>query len=355
MEKIKTLLADDSALIRRAISRVITSDQRFDEPDTASDGVEAVRILNEKKYDVVVLDIEMPKQDGIETLKKIMAMEVPVPVVMFSSLTQKNTTTSVQCLELGAIDVVGKPSQVLGTSLDVLKDELLQKLYNASKVPTSKLKQLAKISGTLGKHETGEVRVIHKTPEKYTAEAVLIGISTGGPQTLQSLLTMMPENLNVGVVIAQHMPKGFTKPMAERLDKYCCFDVKEAEDGDLIKPGRIIIGKAGDHITFNKRGEHYSISLTRQPPKLYYPSVDVMFESASSVFTQKVVAVVMTGMGNDGTMGARPLKNKGKHTIIAQDEESSVIYGMPKSIVENKLADKISSLDDMIKTIIESL
>ena len=354
MKKIKALIADDSALMRRAVIKMLSYDPRFDEPDIARDGIEVLERIKEKKYDVVSLDVEMPRQNGIETLKKIMELDEPVPVVMFSSLTQKNTSTSVQCLELGAIDVIGKPSKMMGTSLDSLKEELITKLFNASQVPLIKLKQLATMSRILTKKVEEKALEIPEKKERRT-EAVLIGISTGGPQSLQSLLPKLPENIEVGMVIAQHMPPGFTKPMAERLNKYCKNLVKEAEDGEIIEPGKILVGKSGEHVTFYKKDGVYGVSIRRFPTRPYYPSVDLMFESAAETFEKKIIAIVMTGMGNDGMEGAKALKKKGKHHIIAQDEKSSVIYGMPRAIVENNLADEVVSLNNMAEAILRNL
>ena len=354
MKKIKVLVTDDSPLMRRVVTKIIASDKRFEHPDFAKDGLEACEMVQKNSYDAITLDIEMPKLNGIETLSRIMQLERPVPVVMLSSLTQKNADTTVKCLELGAIDCIGKPGKILGGSLDELEEELLTKLSQAATVSLATLKTMAKTASLL--HRSQE----HRAPQSLKAgkgktKAVLIGISTGGPQALQQLLPTIPEDFPVGVVVAQHMPTGFTKSMADRLNDHCPCEVKEAEEGDIIKPGRIIIGRAGDHILFRKDGPYYVVSLSKEPKARYYPAVDVMFESASKTFKEKVVAVVMTGMGDDGSVGAVSLRKGGCHYIIAQDEASSILYGMPKSIVQKKLADEVASLNDMLSTITKNL
>ncbi len=355
MEKIKVLITDDSPLMRRVITKIITSDSRYEEPDFAKDGMEALEMVQKNTYHAVTLDIEMPRLNGIETLTRIMQLREPVPVVMLSSLTQKNADTTVKCLELGAIDCIGKPGKILGGSLEELEEELLSKLALAAAVPQETLKAMARTASLL--HSTQQKRAPSSLTAGGTrkAQAVLIGISTGGPQSLQQFLPSVPGDFPVGIVVAQHMPVGFTKSMAERLNEHCPCEVKEAEEGDIVKPGRIIIGKAGEHITFRKDGPYYVISLTKEPKARYYPAVDVMFESAARTFKGKVVAVVMTGMGNDGTEGAKVLKRNKAHYIIAQDETSSIIYGMPKSIVEAKLSDEVASLDNMLPVITKNL
>ncbi len=353
MDKIKVLVVDDSPFVQRTLKRMLESDPEIEVIDTASDGVEALEKIEVKKPDVITLDVEMPRMDGLSALEKIMEMKNPIPVIMVSSLTTEGAETTLKALEIGAIDFIPKPSSMFSLSLEKIRDDLIQKIKAASKVDVKIIKIKRLIEATRKKF----VKISKKArEEKSKYDVVLIGISTGGPPALQKLLPELPSDLPVGIVIAQHMPPGFTKSLADRLNRMSQINVKEAEDGDQIKKGTVLIGKAGFHVKFRKRFGRYVVRISEEPKDaLYHPSVDIMFKSALETFEPgRVLAIIMTGMGNDGSKYLKEMKEKG-FKIIAESKETCAIYGMPKAAVETGCVDRIVPLYDMAKVIVEEV
>ncbi len=360
MKKIKVLVVDDSPLVRKRIKSFLESDPEIEVVDVAKDGVEALEKINMVKPDVVTLDIEMPRMDGIETLKRIMSRKDPIPCIMVSSLTKEGTKISLKALDLGAFDVITKPSAGLLFDAEKIAKQLVEKVKEAKKVDPRKLSIERRLSDLI-RDIKGDVKEEYKLKENFSREksrykVVLIGISTGGPPALQKLLPSFPENFPIPIIVAQHMPEGFTAALAERLDKYCRLKVKEAENGDPLISGIIIIGKAGYHLKFRKRFGREEILLDKEPKEaLYHPSVDVMFQSASEVFKDgKVLAVIMTGMGSDGARSLPLLKRNGAK-IFSESKETCAIFGMPKAAIETGCVDKVLPLHKMAEAIMKEV
>jgi len=332
-DPVRVLVVDDSSFMRKALSGLLSSDPEIQVVGTAPDGRFVLRKLEQLQPDVVTLDIEMPGMDGITTLSKIMC-DHPVPVLMVSSLTQEGAAVTLNALSLGAVDFVPKPSGQISLDIENARAEIIAKVKAAAKAD---LKNLAK----------GRIRVAAQAPEIAAAAAerpaaqarpvgpvariVAIGVSTGGPQTLMGILPQLPANLAAPVMIVQHMPEGFTRTFAERLDQACMLAVKEAEDGDALGNGRAYLAPGGSHMTVT-RGR--TIRISKEPyDTLHKPSVDVMMESVINVFGASAIGVLLTGMGKDGAESMVKLRRRGGHTI-AESAQTAIVYGMPREAVE---------------------
>ncbi len=333
--KIKVLVVDDSAFMRKALSMMLESDPEIEVVATARDGSEAIDKIKTLKPDIVTLDVEMPRMDGLTALKIIMK-ECPLPVLMVSSLTTEGAKVTLEALKLGAVDFI--PKQLSYVSLDIvkIKDELIQKVKS---IVNSKF-----IRRKIYKYEVESIGKEKFKPVKKEFELVAIGVSTGGPVSLQEVLSKIPADFPVGIVIAQHMPPNFTRLLAERLNSISKIEVREASDGDVVRAKLALVAQGGRNLIFEKNGGDKIVRIVDFPDTLYKPSVDLMMSSASDVFGDKVLGVIMTGMGKDGLEGLRKVKEKGGY-VIAQDEETSVVWGMPKAVVDAGLADSILPLE----------
>lgn len=360
MKQIKVLVVDDSVFMRQAISRMINSDAEITVIDTAKNGKDAIEKIKALSPDIVTMDVEMPVMTGIEALKVIMS-EHPVPVIMLSSLTSEGAQLTLDALSLGAADFIAKRSNTLSAETYSIQQELIDKIKHVYSSPLLKRKHArARISKELAKaeneqSETQTSRPVHtalhaaittgrKRPAPSFFHLAIIGISTGGPLALQNVIPKLPANLPVPLVVVQHMPPHFTKSLAERLDRASKVKVKEAEDGELLMNGTVYVAPGGRHIMVNKSRK---LILSDEPlPVLYKPCVDVFALSAAEVYGGKILSVIMTGMGRDGMESYKKIASLGGY-IIAQDEQSCVVYGMPKSVVDAGIADEIVSLNDM--------
>lgn len=356
----KILVADDSALMRRILCDIITSDERFEVADMASDGEETLNLIKKNKYDTVILDVNMPKKSGIEVLKEIRKQRISVKVVMVSTLTKEGAAVTLEALELGAVDFAHKPSSIL----DAKAEEYRQKLLDILRVTTS-MGGPAKIrtdseTGILKKRtRINEVRT-PKEKERFrltkNKKLVAIASSTGGPKALQSIIPKLPAGLDAPVVVVQHMPKGFTESLAERLNGISELGVKEAKEGDVLEKGNVYIARGGSHLKMKQVGEQTVLQFSDEAPREgVKPCANFLYESIIDTDYEQVVCVVMTGMGTDGTEGIRNLIDKQgnkKIVVLAQDEESCVVYGMPRSVVKAGLADEIVPLESIAKEII---
>lgn len=339
-DTIKVLVVDDSPFMRRAITRMITSEPGIDIVGQATNGAEALSLIAELRPDVVTMDIEMPVMDGLTALKRIMA-ERPLPVIMMSTLTQTGSSATLQALELGAFDFVPKPESSM---LDVftVQHELTSKIKEASRprrkassVPAPALTSMASTVPAAPAESRPTSRI----------ELVAIGISTGGPPALQAVLPQLPADFPVPVLVVQHMPPGFTRSLAERLDRLCGVRVKEAEQGEHLEPATVYIAPAGWHLTLktDSRGHYVQLIDSSDSKTWHKPSVDVMMASVAMTYGPRALGLIMTGMGNDGTAGAGAMKRVGA-PIWAQDEESCVVYGMPRAVYESGVVDKVLAL-----------
>lgn len=345
---IRVLIVDDSIFIRKILTDLLSLDTEIEVIGEAKNGQDAVGKVKQLKPDVVTMDVEMPKLNGIEALKIIME-ECPVPVIMLSTLTSEGAQSTLTALEYGAVDFVQKPMGVFDLNSNSNKNEIVNKVKIASKA------KICKHDKFLSKSNTYNFCDIKS--KKLNTSIVAIGISTGGPRALQYILPQIPKNLPASFLIVQHMPPKFTKSLADRLNNISHVTVKEAEDGEKVKPGFVYIAPGGFHLRVKEIDRNVVIDLGKdEQVSGHRPSADVLFNSLSDLkMTSNIIGVIMTGMGTDGTRGAVNLKQKKKSFILAQDEESSVVYGMPKSVLKAGVTNEVVSLDRIIDVIINRL
>lgn len=343
-QPIKVLVTDDSAYIRKVITEMLSSDSRIQVVGTARNGLDALEKVVELEPDVVTLDLIMPELDGVGFLREQMKRKrLPVIVV---SIASENGALVVSALEAGALDFVQKPTALASERVFEIQKDLIQKVITAASVEPMKLP--VGIAIPEGALPTKKV-----TP---VVDAVVMGISTGGPQALTRLIPRLPADFPVPMAIVLHMPVGYTTLFAARLNEISSLEVIEASEGDEMLPGRVLLAPAGRHLSFLRLHDHRVISHLDLRPldTLHRPSVDVLFQSAAEVYGGRLLGVVMTGMGNDGTAGSAWIKAQGG-TILAEADESCVVFGMPRSVIEAGLADEVVPLDRMAEAILERI
>lgn len=347
MKNVKVLVVDDSAFMRKVLTDIIAAEPHMEVIGTAKNGKEALEMIRELKPDVVTLDIEMPIMDGLTALE-IAMKETPVPIVMLSSLTKEGADATLKALELGAVDFIAKPSSVFKVSTDDVKLQLLEKINMASRI---KLRPKRAPIPSVQRPKVPSVYLGTNMIKKIVA----IGTSTGGPKALQAVIPLLPKNLDAPVLVVQHMPAGFTKSLAERLNNLSDITVKEAEHGDVLKAGWCYIAPGDQHLRVTKEGNQYRIVLgSGATVSGHKPSCDAMFESLAAIGARNVIAVIMTGMGADGAKGLVKIKEN-NNTVIAQDEESCVVFGMPKSAIKLNCVDRIVPLDAITDEILKAM
>jgi two-component system chemotaxis response regulator CheB len=355
-EPIRVMVVDDSSFMRKTIERMLITDD-IKVVGLARDGADALEKIPTLKPDIVTLDVEMPKMDGLTCLKRIMA-ECPLPVLMVSSLTQEGAKATLEALALGAVDFISKEKNFSAGDGNVLslQSELQDKIRKLARSPKFRFasRPIAHAS-----HQPSIVQAaqpVHAVPHKSgetafpafpKADMIVLGCSTGGPKALQDFLPFLPKNLPVPMLIVQHMPTSFTKPFADRLNSICQLEVKEASNGDIPKAGHVYIAPGGIHMHIKSHLGKYIIELNPEPANtLHRPSVDVLFQSAHDSVNVQMLAVILTGMGSDGAQGMKKLKSKGTYTM-AEAESSCVVYGMPKSAVELGCVDVVVPVQEM--------
>ncbi|MHC8325647.1 protein-glutamate methylesterase/protein-glutamine glutaminase [Pseudomonas sp. LB1P83] len=375
---VKVLVVDDSGFFRRRVSEILSADPNIQVVGTATNGKEAIDQALALKPDVITMDYEMPMMDGITAVRHIM-QRCPTPVLMFSSLTHEGARVTLDALDAGAVDFLPKNFEDISRNPEKVKQLLCEKILSISRsnrrantysapapvaapapmpAPSSVSSygssapaRPAPASIPARTHAPASAGPSSPAPKRKAYKLVAIGTSTGGPVALQRVLTQLPANFPAPIVLIQHMPAAFTKAFAERLDKLCRISVKEAEDGDILRPGLALLAPGGKQMMIDGRG---AVKILPGDERLNYkPCVDITFGSAAKSYGDKVLAVVLTGMGADGREGARLLKQGGS-AIWAQDEASCVIYGMPMAIVKADLADAIYGLDDIGKHLVEA-
>ncbi|MEB2519117.1 chemotaxis response regulator protein-glutamate methylesterase [Pseudomonas sp. YuFO20] len=372
---VKVLVVDDSGFFRRRVSEILSADVNIQVVGTATNGKEAIDQALALKPDVITMDYEMPMMDGITAVRHIM-QRCPTPVLMFSSLTHEGARVTLDALDAGAVDFLPKNFEDISRNPEKVKQLLCEKILSISRsnrrvssysapAPVAAPAQAPTPASTIGFGSSAPVRQApapiparapahppsSPAPKRKAYKLVAIGTSTGGPVALQRVLTQLPANFPAPIVLVQHMPAAFTKAFAERLDKLCRIHVKEAEDGDILRPGLALLAPGGKQMMVDGRG---AVKILPGDERLNYkPCVDITFGSAAKSYGDKVLAVVLTGMGADGREGARLLKQSGS-SIWAQDEASCVIYGMPMAIVKAELADAVYALDDIGRHIVEA-
>jgi two-component system, chemotaxis family, protein-glutamate methylesterase/glutaminase len=353
---IRVLVADDSAFMRYVVSKELSADPSIQVVGTARDGLDALQKVSELEPDVVTMDLEMPRMDGLTALGRIMA-ENPVPVVLLSSLTQEGASVTIRGLEMGAADFVTKPSAVQAASSTETWQQLTAKVRAASRLDARRLGGRHRMTprpteGALLAHPLAHQLVRHQEQPTKPANLVVVGTSTGGPRALFDVIPSLPKSLCAAVLVVQHMPPGFTRSLASRLNDVSALDVREAEDGETIALGQALLAPGDFHMIVKRGGR---IGLDRSPSiHGVRPAVDLTFESAASVFGSRTVGVVLTGMGRDGTAGALSIKRAGG-VVLAEDESSCVVYGMPRSVFEAGAVDKVVRLEHVADAIIHAV
>ena len=354
------LVVDDSALIRRIISDIIRADGRFQVKDIARNGLEGLeRLLNNKGvYDAVILDINMPKMNGLELLEEILKAKIKVPVIIVSTLVKEGAAETIKALELGAFDFVLKPDSYAKVREEDFKNNLIRSLEAATKLPTSQpsLEDMPeKITGLRSCVNTRKLIYPKKTGSENGRVLVALACSTGGPKALQTVIPRLPHKLGAGMLIVQHMPEGFTKSLADRLQENCLINIKEADDGNIIKENQLYIAKGGYQLRVKEQSGENFISLEKDPPRGgLRPCADIMYESLIGSSYDKIICVVLTGMGSDATAGIRRLKQTNNVYVIAQDEPTCTVYGMPKMVIEAGLADEVLPLGQIAGAIVKA-
>jgi two-component system, chemotaxis family, protein-glutamate methylesterase/glutaminase len=342
-EALRVLVVDDSALMRKLIPQILERDSSIHVVGTAMDGAFALKKIAELKPNVVTLDLEMPRMDGIETLKEI-TRRFKLPVIVVSAHTTAGATATFKALSMGAFDFVAKPHDALSANLEPIAAELINKIKVAAHAELTKIRP--ELEPVL------HVKVRKSLQARPPARKVIaLGISTGGPNALQYLLAQLPADFPAAILIVQHMPEGFTELFARRLDECCNIDVREAQSGDLLLAGRALVCPGNRHMKVRRLPLGDIVALSDDPRvNGHRPSVDVLFRSVANEFGQDAVAVLMTGMGEDGAEGMNAIKSMGGMTI-AQSEDSCVVYGMPKAAIERGYANRIVPLDALANTL----
>ncbi|MYL70995.1 chemotaxis-specific protein-glutamate methyltransferase CheB [Halobacillus litoralis] len=345
MKQLRVLIVDDSAFMRRILTDILEKDYRIMVVGTARNGKDCLDKLDTLRPDVVTMDIEMPVMDGLEALQKIMESS-PLPVVMVSSLTQEGAESTMKAMSLGAVDFIQKPSGSISLDMEKVDKDVVRKVLIAGEAkvkPPSTIISSKKVRAPDDMKEEGHL--------------IAVGTSTGGPRALQEVLTSLPGNLPAPILVVQHMPKGFTKSLAERLDRLSEISVKEAEHMEEIHKGVAYIAPGGYHMEVVKDNQRLRIHLHESSPlNGHRPSVNVMFSSIANLPGFSTTTVIMTGMGADGLEGILAMKEQGRNVFtIAEDESTCVVYGMPKAIVKSGLADDVRKLNEISRSIVESL
>jgi two-component system chemotaxis response regulator CheB len=345
---VRVLVVDDSAFIRKVLTQMLRRSPFIDVVGTARDGEEALQLVEQLRPDVVTLDLIMPGVDGVEFLRRQMAKD-PIPVVI-CSIAHESGEAALEAFDAGAVELVQKPTALATDRIYEIADELVAKVKTAATVKMARA-PIPSIAAEAARAEPISLAATRRQPQ---VEIVVLGISTGGPQALRQLIPRLPASFPVPIAIVLHMPVGYTEMYAQRLNDISALEVVEAREGDLVRPGAVFVAPAGRHLTFTRAGDAtIRAHLDMRPfDTAHRPSVDVLFQSAADIFGDRVLGVVMTGMGNDGLVGSAHIKAKGGR-IVVEAESSCVVYGMPRVVSEALLSDRVAALDDMAQTIVE--
>mgnify|MGYP005850128015 CR=1 FL=1 len=341
---VRVLVVDDSAFMRYVISKELSADPAIEVAGAARDGMDALEKIAQLRPDVVTLDLEMPRMDGLTALETIMD-EIPVPVILLSSLSQEGASVTIRGLELGAVDFVPKPPPIHASSSRSTWEQLLAKVKGAAGLDVRRLRARVRGASRRVARQTLPAR-----GDRRVGKLVVLGSSTGGPRALFDVVPRLPADLPAALLVVQHMPAGFTRSLAARLNEVARLEVREAVDGDEIKGGLALVAPGDYHMAVRRGG---MVSLDKSPPiHGVRPAVDVTMESAASVYGAATIGVVLTGMGSDGTRGALSIKRAGG-TVIAEDESTCVVYGMPRCVREAGAADRIVRLNRVADAIVQ--
>ncbi len=351
----KVLVIDDSALMRRVISDIINQDENLTVGGTANNGITALENLKSgEKYDILLIDIKMPKMDGVTLLREMHVAHIRIPSIIVSSIASETGAETIEALELGALDFIKKPISSIGEHFNEFREDLLQKVYIAAGIDVTR--------SSIHPKEEPVKKPVSATPfprrshtVKKGSKLVVIASSTGGPKALQSVVPFFPADFPYPIVIVQHMPAGFTKSLAQRLDEMSPIRVKEAEDGEELKAGNVYIAMGGKQCELVcKPGGAYVFSENDKPPRGgLRPCADIFFESLVDASFEEIICGVLTGMGADGCSGISLIRNTFNVKCVAQNEDTCVVYGMPRSVVEAGVADKVVPLDGVTAMLIK--
>lgn len=355
--KKKVLVVDDSALMRRVVCDIILEDEEFEVEDTAANGLEALELLMKKSYSCVILDVNMPKMSGIELLKELNKRRISAKIIMNSTMTKEGARITIEALELGAIDFIHKPDGILQARADTYKQSLKTALKGA--VIARPFYQSKKTDRYFDRGvKSGNTQAIKLRNSEVVAGEKLVAIasSTGGPKALADVITKLPKNLAAPILIVQHMPPGFTNSLAERLNSLSELPVKEAEEGDILRKGHVYVARGGKHLKVKRNRERNALVLSDEPPREgVKPCANYMYESLVDLNYKQIICVVLTGMGSDGTKGILQLQTKKLTHVIAQSENTCVVYGMPRAIVTAGAANEIVPLDEIAEKITKNV
>ncbi len=347
--KIRVVVVDDSALIRKVLKQLLETAPDIEVVGVAPDPIVAREIIRDTEPDVITLDVEMPKMDGLEFLSRLMRLK-PTPVVMVSSLTARGSEVTLKALELGAVDFVAKPKFDIQNGMQESAREIVEKVRIAANARVARSKPL----DTSPANSADVVLPVSLSRVSATEKLIIVGASTGGTEAIKAFLTRMPADCP-GILIAQHMPEAFTKSFAQRLDSQCKITVSEAQGGERILPGHAYIAPGHSHLLVARSGANFVTELSQAPPvNRHRPSVDVLFRSAANVVGRNALGVILTGMGKDGASGMLEMKQAGAHTF-AQDEATCVVFGMPREAIALGGVDEVVPLDDMASRVLSRL
>ena len=347
---LRVLVVDDSAYVRKVVREMLSRSPFIEVVGVARDGREGLELTKQLKPDVVTCDLIMPELDGVGFVREQM-LRTPVPIIIMS-IADENAEAVLNALDSGAVDFLQKPTALASEKILEISNELIEKVKAAGNISVERIQSSTssgRLTSSAGKPAPSEVVV-----GSHSVDIVVLGISTGGPQALKSLIPQLPADFPVPVALVMHMPVGYTQMYARRLDELSPLNVREATEGDAVRPGVVLIAAAGKHMTFRRRPDGTVVTHldTRPLDTLHRPSVDVMFQSAAETFRDRVLAVVMTGMGSDGKQGAAWIKSQGG-LVYTESEETCVVYGMPATVVEAGLSDRSIPLGRLAQVIRE--
>lgn len=342
------LVVDDSALMRRVMCDIINSDSKFQATDVCRDGLEAYERLKTTHYDGVLLDVNMPRMGGLELLKKLQEEKIRANVIMVSTVTVKDAEVTILAMELGAVDFVTKPTNIIEAKGETFKNMLLSVL--SAVLRTQSVVRTTRMTGVIHRNP-----IQKRTPSQNGNKLIVLACSTGGPKSLQSVIPYLPRNLDAPMVLVQHMPMGFTKSMANRLNELSEISVKEAEAEDVLQKGWVYVAPGGKHMEIAKMPDGRHKVVLNDMPAIggLKPCADITYDSLRKTGYDEIVCVVLTGMGADGTKGILSLERSKPVHVIAQDAQSCVVYGMPKAIYEAGAVDEVVPLTDVASTIVK--
>lgn len=375
-DKKKILIIDDSALMRRLISDIIETDKRLTVSDFAVNGLEAFDLVTRgtKNYDCILLDINMPKMNGIQFLEQLNKLKIRQKIIVVSTVAKEGAVETVRCLELGAFDFVTKPDSFMEARNDAFRQMILTAVRAATNLDIG-IPGKQENSQTDSPKKTGERRIVTSAakalydvtaaPVKRTAhraaapgskKLVALACSTGGPKALQSVIPKLPAELDAPVILVQHMPEGFTKSLSDRLNELSKINVKEAAEGDILRKGTVYIAKGGSQMRVIRKGGEFQITETVEPARNgLRPCADIMYESLMNLDFDDITCVVLTGMGGDGTLGIKQLNGKKNIYVIAQNEATCTVYGMPRVVAEAGLVDEVVPLETVAEAITKNV